>query len=67
MVSTPTSRTFGSSNLFSSTVDSFLSWRLTNGKTHATDATNACRTSLFDIRAGAWDDDLLALFRVRCA
>ena len=46
------------------TVDSFLLWRLTNGKTHATDATNASRTLLFDIHAGAWDDDLLALFRV---
>jgi len=46
------------------TVDSFLLWRLTGGRTHATDATNASRTSLFDIVAGRWDDQLLALFRV---
>ena len=46
------------------TVDSFLLWRLTNGKTHATDATNASRTLLLNIHTGAWDDDLLALFRV---
>jgi len=46
------------------TVDSFLIWRLTQGKAHVTDATNASRTLLFDIRAGRWDDDLLALFRV---
>jgi len=41
------------------TVDSFLLWRLTGGKVHATDATNASRTMLFDIRAQDWDDDLL--------
>ena len=46
------------------TVDSFLLHRLTGGAVHATDATNAARTLLFDIHAGAWDDDLLALFRV---
>jgi glycerol kinase len=46
------------------TVDSFLIWRLTGGKVHATDATNASRTLLYDIRKGAWDDDLLRLFRV---
>jgi glycerol kinase len=46
------------------TVDSFLLWRLTNGKTHATDATNASRTLLLNIHTGLWDDDLLALFRV---
>jgi glycerol kinase len=46
------------------TVDSFLIWRLTNGKVHVTDATNASRTLLFNIHSGAWDDDLLALFRV---
>jgi len=46
------------------TVDSFLVWRLTNGKTHVTDATNASRTLLFNIHSGAWDDDLLALFRI---
>jgi len=46
------------------TVDSFLLWRLTGGKVHATDATNAARTLLYDIGAGAFDDELLALFRV---
>jgi glycerol kinase len=46
------------------TVDSFLLWRLTSGKVHATDATNASRTLLFDIHAGRWDDKLLALLEV---
>ncbi|HRE20965.1 MAG TPA: glycerol kinase GlpK [Rhabdaerophilum sp.] len=40
------------------TVDSFLLWRLTGGKVHATDATNASRTLLFDIHAGNWDAEL---------
>ena len=46
------------------TVDSFLLWRLTNGAVHATDATNASRTALYDIHKGQWDDELLGLFRV---
>jgi glycerol kinase len=46
------------------TVDSFLLHRLTGGRVHATDATNAARTLLFDIHRGAWDDDLLSLFGV---
>jgi glycerol kinase len=46
------------------TVDSFLLWRLTGGAVHATDATNAARTMLFDIRRGVWDEDLLALLKV---
>jgi glycerol kinase len=46
------------------TVDCYLLWRLTGGKVHATDATNASRTLLFDIHEGAWDDDLLDLLRV---
>ncbi len=50
--------------LAAGTIDTFLLWRLTNGRVHATDATNASRTQLYDIRAGAWDDDLLRLFRV---
>jgi glycerol kinase len=49
------------------TIDSFLLWRLTNGAVHATDATNAARTLLFDIRSGAWDPVLLALFGVPAA
>jgi glycerol kinase len=46
------------------TVDTFLLWRLTGGTVHATDATNASRTLLFDIHRGEWDDDLLALFDI---
>ena len=46
------------------TVDSFLIWKLTGGRVHATDATNAARTMLWNIATGDWDDDLLALFRV---
>ncbi|MEM9057219.1 MAG: glycerol kinase GlpK, partial [Pseudomonadota bacterium] len=46
------------------TVDTFLLWRLTGGAVHATDATNASRTGLFNIRSGAWDDELLRLFGV---
>ena len=46
------------------TVDSFLIWRLTGGRMHVTDATNASRTSLYNIHENDWDDDLLALFDV---
>ena len=46
------------------TVDTFLLWRLTGGKVHATDATNASRTSLFNIHQQRWDEMLLALFNV---
>jgi glycerol kinase len=46
------------------TVDAFLLWRLTGGRVHATDATNASRTLLFDIVRGAWDEDLARLFRI---
>jgi glycerol kinase len=46
------------------TVDTFLLWRFTAGRVHATDATNAARTLLLDIRTGQWDDDLLRLFRI---
>lgn len=46
------------------TVDSYLIWRLTNGASHTTDATNACRTLLYNIETGDWDDELLELFRV---
>jgi glycerol kinase len=46
------------------TVDCYLLWRLTGGKVHATDATNASRTLLFNIHSGAWDDDLLKLLGV---
>ena len=46
------------------TVDSFLLWRLTGGQVHATDATNASRTLLYDIHQGDWDDDLLERFGI---
>jgi glycerol kinase len=46
------------------TVDSFLIWRLTRGRLHVTDATNASRTALFDIRKGRWDEALCELFNV---
>jgi glycerol kinase len=46
------------------TVDTYLLWRLTGGKVHATDATNASRTLLFDIHKGCWDDGLLMLLGV---
>ena len=46
------------------TIDCYLLWRLTGGRVHATDATNASRTLLFNIHNNTWDDDLLALLRV---
>jgi glycerol kinase len=46
------------------TVDSFLIWRLTGGRLHATDATNASRTALYDIGKGRWDEDLCEVFDV---
>jgi glycerol kinase len=49
------------------TVDSFLLWRLTGGKVHATDATNAARTLLLDIKRGSWDARMGDLFGVPAA
>lgn len=46
------------------TIDSFLLWRLTGGKVHATDVTNAGRTLLYNIREQRWDEELCRLFRV---
>jgi glycerol kinase len=46
------------------TVDTWLLWKLTGGRVHLTDASNASRTMLFNIYTGNWDDDLLALFRI---
>ncbi|MGC1488623.1 MAG: glycerol kinase GlpK [Albidovulum sp.] len=46
------------------TIDCFLIWRLTGGKTHATDATNAARTLLYNIRKGAWDKDILKILNI---
>ncbi len=46
------------------TVDSFLAWHLTGGKAHVTDATNAGRTMLFNIRTQQWDDRLLSMMNI---
>jgi len=46
------------------TIDTWLVWQLTGGRVHCTDPSNASRTLLFDIHAGAWDDELLALLDV---
>jgi glycerol kinase len=46
------------------TIDSFLLWRLTGGRAHATDATNASRTLLFNIHTQEWDEDLLRMFSI---
>ena len=46
------------------TIDCFLLWRLTGGTVHATDASNAARTMLYNIHNGAWDADLLALLDI---
>lgn len=49
------------------TIETFLLWRLTNGKNHSTDASNAARTLLFNIHTQQWDDELLQLFNIPCA
>jgi glycerol kinase len=46
------------------TVDSWILWNLTSGGTHGTDASNAARTQLLNLRTGVWDEELLALFEV---
>ena len=46
------------------TIDTFLIWKLTNGKIHATDATNASRTMLFNITSNKWDKDILKIFKL---
>ena len=46
------------------TVETYLIWRLTSGKSHVTDASNACRTMLYNLETGDWDEELLKLFRV---
>ncbi|MBA2330087.1 MAG: glycerol kinase GlpK [Flavisolibacter sp.] len=46
------------------TIDSWLLWKLTNGKVHATDISNASRTLLFNIHTRLWDEDLLKLFTI---
>lgn len=51
-------------NLLLGTMDSWLIWNFTSGKTHATDYTNACRTLLLNINYMVWDDELLRLFSI---
>lgn len=46
------------------TIDSWLIWKLTDGKRHVTDATNAARTLIYNIRTGAWDGDILKLLNI---
>jgi len=50
--------------LLAGTIDTWLLWKLTGGRVHATDATNASRTLLFDIYRQQWDEELCLLFRV---
>ncbi|RWM10090.1 glycerol kinase GlpK [Mesorhizobium sp.] len=53
--------------LLAGTIDSFLIWRLTGGKVHATDATNASRTLVYNIEKNAWDDELLSILNIPAA
>tara|TARA_R110002111_G_scaffold177322_1_gene243381 strand:- start:13089 stop:14576 length:1488 start_codon:yes stop_codon:yes gene_type:complete len=49
------------------TIDTFLIWRLTGGKVHVTDPSNACRTLLYNIHTHEWDEELLQVFDIpRC-
>jgi glycerol kinase len=53
-----------SNRLAFGTVDTWLLWKLTGGRVHVTDASNASRTMLFNLHSGRWDNDLLDLFRI---
>ena len=53
-----------SKRLLFGTIDSFLIWRLTKGKVHATDATNASRTMIYNINLNKWDDSILKSFNI---
>ena len=62
---TPGAREMASKGeLLMGTIDTWLIWKLTGGRVHATDTTNASRTMLFNIHTMQWDDDLLALFDI---
>ena len=54
-----------SKRLLFGTVDSFLIWRLTKGEVHATDATNASRTMIYNITSNKWDDTILKLLKIK--
>ncbi|ASQ45703.1 glycerol kinase GlpK [Legionella clemsonensis] len=63
--SIPDARALAAKNeLAFGTMDTFLLWRLTNGRAHLTDVSNASRTLLFNIIEQRWDDELLALFKI---
>ena len=49
------------------TIDTWLIWKLTGGKVHVTDTTNASRTMLMNLESGSWDEDLLRLFEIPAA
>ena len=53
-----------SNNLLFGTVDTFLIWKLTDGKHHLTEATNASRTMLFNINSSKWDDEILKKLKI---
>ena len=55
---------FKKNELLFGTIDTFLIWKLTNGKIHVTDATNASRTMLFNITSNKWDKDILKIFKL---
>ena len=57
-------RRAGRGELAFGTVDTWLLWQLTGGRVHATDASNASRTLLLDLRTGDWDDELLRALRI---
>jgi glycerol kinase len=59
-----TARRAAAGELLAGTIDTWLIWRLTGGAVHATDATNASRTMLYDIDVGAWSPELCTLFGV---
>ena len=54
-----------SKQLMFGTIDTFLIWRLTKGKVHATDATNASRTMIYNITSNRWDDTILKLLKIK--
>ncbi|APJ38165.1 glycerol kinase GlpK [Mycoplasmopsis pullorum] len=57
-------KTLEEGKLLAGTIDTWLIWKLTNGKVHATDVSNASRTLLFNINTLEWDDELLELFEI---
>ena len=58
-------RLMNKKQLLFGTIDSFLIWRLTKGKVHATDATNASRTMIYNISTNKWDDTILKILKIQ--